>query len=500
MSDMVLDQLPLLTTTPPRLAGIVGDGGYKGRVTTSSVPSERVPADNGDSSDVEDSGGVGLPHDLVAEQCTLGGMLLSADAIADVVEVLHPRDLYRDVHRAIYDTILDLYSRHEPVNTTTVAQEMEKRDDLERIGGASYLQTLAATVPTVAHTGHYAEVVAEKAVLRGLVEAGTEIARLGKQADSETDVNVAKIVNQARATLDEVIQHRTTEDFPELLDLLQPTLDELDAIAAHGGSTLNIPTGFADLDAVTSGLSRGSLTIIGAHPGVGASTLALNFVRAAAVYNGLPAAYLSLDNPANAVTQRLLSAEARIRLTDMRSGRMSEDDWTRLAQRMKEISEAPIVISRPEDMDITALAKAVTALTTQKGVRLVVVDPLHLVTARRDLPYENREREVAEITRRLKRLALDTNVAIIATAQLSTNPGPRQPIPLRPSLADLRDSGTIAHVADYVLLINRPDAWERDDPRAGEADLILAKHRHGPTATIVAAHQLHYSRFADLAN
>ncbi|MFC4859504.1 replicative DNA helicase [Actinophytocola glycyrrhizae] len=468
-------------------------------MTTSSAPSEGASAHDGDNSGVENSDGVGLPHDIVAEQSTLGGMLLSTDAIADVVEVLHPRDLYRGAHRAIYDTILDLYSRHEPVNTTTVAQAIEKQGGLDGIGGASYLQTLAATVPVVAHTGHYAQIVAEKAVLRRLVEAGTEIARLGKHADSETDVDVARIVDQARARLDEVAPHHATEDFPELFELLQPAMDQLDAIASRGGNTLNIPTGFADLDAVTSGLSRGSLTIIGAHPGVGASTLALNFVRTAAVRHGIPAAYLSLDNPVDAVTQRLLSAEAKIRLTDMRSGRMSDDDWTRLARRMTEISEAPIVISRPEHMDITALTKAITELTAQKGVQLIVVDPLHLVTARRDLPYENREREIAEITRRLKRLALDTNIAIIATAQLSTNPGPRQPTPPRPSLADLRDSGTIAHVADYVLFINRPDAWERDDPRAGEADLILAKHRHGPTATIVAAHQLHYSRFADLA-
>ncbi|WP_418155962.1 DnaB-like helicase C-terminal domain-containing protein [Actinoalloteichus caeruleus] len=178
---------------------------------------------------------------------------------------------------------------------------------------------------------------------------------------------------------------------------------------------------------------------------------------------------------------------------------MTDDDWTRMAKRLAEIQARSLLITRPDDPDITALDDMITALAADKAVRLVVVDSLHMVTARRDLPYENREREVAEVTRRLKRLASDTNIAIVATAQLSFNPGPRQPVMPPPSLADLRDSGTIAHVADNVVLIYRPDAWQRDDIRAGEADLILAKHRHGPTATIVVAHQLHYCRFANFA-
>lgn len=464
-----------------------------------SSESPEPAAADGANSDSGQRGERGLPHNHAAEQATLGGMLLSRDAIVDAVEVLHPRDFNDAAHTAIYDAIIDLYGGGEPIDLKAVAQKLEKRVGLARVGGDSYLQTLITKVPNAANTGYYAEIVAEKAVLRRLWLAAAQIAELADKANGETGVDTDEAVQRARSFIDDAASNSTSRHFTELFDLLQPTMDELDAIASQGGTARNIPTGFDDLDAITNGLPAGSLTVIGAPPGVGASTLALCFARSAAVRHAIPAAYLTMDSTVKTVTQRLLSGEARVRLEDMRSGRMDDHAWTRLAKRMAEISEAPIVITRPKDVEIGALTDAIRDLSIQQEVRLVVIDSLHLVTARRDLPYENREREIAEITRRLKRLALDANIAIVVTAQLSTNPGPRQPIPAWPSLADLRDSGTIAHVADYVLLIHRPDAWERDDPRMGEADLILAKHKHGRTATITVAHQLHYCRFADLA-
>jgi replicative DNA helicase len=281
-------------------------------------------------------------------------------------------------------------------------------------------------------------------------------------------------------------------DFPDLGALIQSTWDQVDDAG-------NIPTGFAELDEVTTGLPRGSLTVIGSHPGVGSSTLALDIARSAAIRHGIPAAYLTLDDTAERITQRVLSAEAKVKLSDLRSRRMSDDDWTRLARRASEIQESPLVITRPTSREITMLVDQIEDLVTHKQVGLVVVDSLHLVTARSALPYENREREVAEVTRVLKQLALDNDIAVVTTAQLSANPGPRMPSPPAPTLADLRDSGTVAHVADYVVLLYRPDAWERHDPRGGEADLILAKNRHGPTRTCIVAHQLHLCRFVDMA-
>lgn len=275
-------------------------------------------------------------------------------------------------------------------------------------------------------------------------------------------------------------------------------MDRIDGVGA-GGADTRIPTGFIELDQLTGGLSLGTLTVIGAYPGTGASTLALDFARSAAVRHGIATAFLTLDSHEQHIMSKLLSAEAKIKHSDMRSGQMREDDWTRLARRMAEISETPLIIECPDDIEITDIAKRINTLASEESVKLVVVDSLHLVNARVVLPYENREREVAEVVRQLKRLALDLGIAIVATSQVSNNPGPRQPIPRPPSFADLRDSGVIAHVADYVILLHRPDAYEYDDPRGGEADIIVAKHRFGPTATVTVAHQLHYSRFVDMA-
>ncbi len=281
-------------------------------------------------------------------------------------------------------------------------------------------------------------------------------------------------------------------------DHLQPALDEFDA-AAQGAASERIPTGFTQLDELTTGLLPGTLTVIGGYPGTGSSVLALDFTRYAVLKRNIPAAFLTFDTRPQEIVQRLLSSEAKIKLWDLRTGRMTDDDWTKLARRMSEIDEAPIVIDRPRDRDITAIVEQITTLVDNHGTKLVILDPLHMLTARTDLPYENREREVAEITRRLKVLALDTDTAIVVTSHLTNNPGPRQAIPGPPTLADLRDSGTIAHIADVVILLHRPDLWERDDPRGGEVDLMVVKHRQGPTATITVAHQLHLSRLVDLA-
>lgn len=292
----------------------------------------------------------------------------------------------------------------------------------------------------------------------------------------------------------------TYEAVSPLEDLLLPTIEELDAIAGgNGAGTGHILTGFFELDHLTTGLMPGSLTVIGGYPGAGSSTLAMDFTRSAGVRHDIPALFLTLDSRPDHLVRRLLSSEARVKHGEMRSGRMSDQDWTGLARRMVEVREAPIFIGRPVDRDITAVTGLVTDLVEDHDVRLVVIDPLHMVTARTDLPYENREREIAEIVRRLKTLALDTETAIVVTSHLTNNPGPRQAIPARPSLSDLRDSGTIAHVADLVILIERPDLWERDHPRGGEADLIVAKHRFGPTATLTVAHQMHLCRFMNIA-
>ncbi|GAB0104067.1 replicative DNA helicase [Nocardia sp. JMUB6875] len=433
------------------------------------------------------------PHDMAAEQSVLGGMLLSKDAIADVIEVIRPGDFYRPAHQAVYDAILDLYGRGEPADPVTVAATLDRKGELKRIGGAPYLVTLTQTVPTAANAGYYAEIVAEKSVLRRLVEAGTRIVQYGYAGADGQDV--AEVVDRAQAELYDVTERRSSEDFAPLTDILQPTMDELDSIASRGGISLGVPTGFTELDEITNGLHPGQMIIVAARPGVGKSTLGMDFMRSCSIKHGMASVIFSLEMSRTEIVMRLLSAEAKIKLGDMRSGRMSDDDWTKLARRMSEISEAPLFVDDSPNLTMMEIRAKARRLKQRHDLRLIVVDYLQLMSSGKKV--ESRQQEVSEFSRSLKLMAKELEVPVIAISQL--NRGPEQRTDKRPMVSDLRESGSLEQDADMVILLHRPDAFERDDPRGGEADLILGKHRNGPTATITVAHQLHLSRFVDMA-
>jgi replicative DNA helicase len=420
-------------------------------------------------------------------------MLLSKDAIADVLEKLRPGDFYRPAHQNVYDAILDLYGRGEPADAVTVAAELDRRGLLRRVGGAPYLHTLISMVPTAANAGYYADIVSEKALLRRLVEAGTRVVQYGYAGAEGADV--AEVVDRAQAEIYDVTDRRLSEDFVPLEDLLQPTMDEIDAIASNGGLARGVPTGFTELDEVTNGLHPGQMIIVAARPGVGKSTLGLDFLRSCSIKHRMASVIFSLEMSKSEIVMRLLSAEAKIKLADMRSGRMSDDDWTRLARRMSEISEAPLYIDDSPNLTMMEIRAKARRLRQRADLRLIVVDYLQLMTSGKKT--ESRQVEVSEFSRHLKLLAKELEVPVIAISQL--NRGPEQRTDKKPMLADLRESGSLEQDADVVVLLHRPDAFERDDPRGGEADLILAKHRNGPTKTVTVAHQLHLSRFANMA-
>lgn len=433
------------------------------------------------------------PHDLLAEQSALGGMLLSKDAIADVVEVLRPDDFYRGAHQQIHECILDLYGRGEPADPVTVSAELERRGQLVKVGGAPYLITLMSTVPTAANAAYYAEIVAEKAILRRLVEAGTRIVQLGYHGADGAEVDA--VVDRAQQAMFDVTERRTSEDYLALADLLQPTMDELDAISSRGLAGMGVPTGFRDLDEATSGLHPGQMIIVAARPGLGKSTLGLDFARSCSIKHGMASAIFSLEMGRNEITTRLLSAEAKVRLTDMRSGKMSQEDWVSMASRMAEISEAPLFVDDSPNLTMMEIRAKGRRLKQRHDLKLLVVDYLQLMTSGKRV--ESRQQEVSEFSRQIKLLAKELEIPIVAISQL--NRGPEQRTDKRPMLSDLRESGSLEQDADMVILLHRPDAFDHDDPRAGEADLILAKHRNGPTTTITVAHQLAFSRFVDLA-
>jgi replicative DNA helicase len=745
------------------------------------------------------------PHDLAAEQCVLGGMLLSKDAISDVLEVIRPGDHYRPAHQLVHEVILDLYGRGEPADAVTVAAELTKQGDIARVGGAPYLHTLIASVPTAANAGYYARIVRERAILRRLVEVGTRIVQLGYSGDGDAD----DLVNRAEAEVYGVTDRRVSDDYLPLSEIMPGALDEIEAIGSRGGALTGVPTGFADLDALTNGLHPGQMIVIAARPALGKalaldtplptpagwttmgdvragdqllgadgravrvvaatevmhgrpcyevefsggaiivadaghqwltaarpgpdaagpgsgqilttaqiaavlrrgdaspagqrpcpavpvaapldlppadlpiapyalgvwlgagpapdaalraadpeiimraeaawaafgghsamraqlhslgvlaephlpgrylrgsraqrqallaglldmagrvlsagavelavatprlaagarelvlslgyrcpdaapvrfrcddqvfwlsskqrlhkerarhapaaarwrdivdvrpvparpvrcvqvdgpdqlylagremipthnSTLALDLARAASIKHGLTSAIFSLEMSRNEITMRLLSAEARVPLHSMRTGQLGDEDWTRLARRMSEVVDAPLFIDDSPNMSLMEIRAKCRRMKQRHDLKLVIIDYLQLMSSPKRV--ENRQQEVSEMSRSLKLLAKELEVPVIAVAQL--NRGPEQRTDKRPLLADLRESGSIEQDSDVVILLHREDAYERESPRAGEADFIVAKHRNGPTATVTVAFQGHYSRFVDMA-
>ncbi|QBI56714.1 replicative DNA helicase [Streptomonospora litoralis] len=632
------------------------------------------------------------PHDIMAEQSVLGGMLLSKEAITQVVEIVRSADFYRPAHQTVFDVAVDLFSRGEPVDAISVNAELTKRGEIARVGGAPYLHTLTESIPTAANAGYYARIVSDRAVLRRLVEAGTRIAQIGYSGDGEVD----DLVDHAQAEIYRVAERRTGEDYLPLSDIMPGALDEIEAISSHDGSMTGVPTGFTDFDQLSNGLHPGQMVIIAARPAVGKalaldtplptprgwttmgavaegdelvaadgsptrvaaatevmhgrpcyelrfadgtrvvadaqhqwptayragggalvhslrttgeiaaaleaaaaepagtvvaapgtdparrrsgspdraavgrregasaavpaaaaavgpqpvdgaaaaeypdcpeylhephrivaarrvpsvpvrcvqvdhpdhlylatraripthnSTLALDFARAASIKNQLTSVFFSLEMGRNEIVMRLLSAEARVPLHTMRSGLMTDDDWARLARRMGEVAGAPLFIDDSPNLSMMEIRAKCRRLKQQHDLKLIIVDYLQLMSSAGRV--ESRQQEVSEMSRSLKLLAKELDVPVIALSQL--NRGPEQRTDKKPQVSDLRESGSIEQDADMVILLYREDVHEKESPRAGEADLIVAKHRNGPTATVTVAFQGHYSRFVDMA-
>ena len=439
----------------------------------------------------EEDGALVPPQDIVAEQSVLGAMLLSKDAVADVIEGLREIDFYKPAHAKIFGAILDIYGKGEPADAITVANYLGKQGSLSNVGGAAYLHTLVASVPTAANASYYARIVTERSILRRLVDAGTRIAQMGYAGDAEVD----SLVDRAQAEIYDVTSLRTSEDYMPLSDIMPGTLAEIEAIEGRGGQLVGVPTGFQQLDDITHGLHAGQLIIVAARPAIGKSTLGLDLARAASIKNNMASAIFSLEMGRNEIVMRLLSAEAQVSLGNMRAGTLSDADWGRLANKMGQVNEAPLFIDDSPNMTMMEIRAKARRLKQQYDLKLLVIDYLQLMSSGRKV--ESRQVEVSEFSRSLKLLAKELEIPVIAISQL--NRGAEQRQDKRPMLSDLRESGSLEQDADMVILLHREDAYERDSPRAGEADFILAKHRNGPTGTVTVAFQGHYSRFVDMA-
>jgi replicative DNA helicase len=421
------------------------------------------------------------PHDMLAEQSALGGMLLSKDAVADVVESVRGVDFYIPKHEIIFDAILSLYSHGGPTDVITVTDELIKTGELSRAGGADYLHTLTRLVPTAANAGFYASIVAERALLRRLVEAGTRIVQMGYAGEGE----VLDLVNTAQAEIYGVTGSTQAEDYVALNEAVGTAFEEIEAANGSDGQMVGVPTGF----------HGGQLIIVAARPALGKSTLALDFARAASIGNDQPSIFFSLEMGRSEIAMRLLAAEASVPLQSMRKGTVDQRDWNKLAAVRGRINDAPLYIDDSPNMTLVEIRAKCRRLKQRVGLKLVVIDYLQLMTSGKRV--ESRQQEVSEFSRALKLLAKELQVPVIALSQL--NRGPEQRADKMPAISDLRESGSLEQDADMVILLHRESAYEKDNPRAGEADLIVAKHRNGPTRTVTVAFHGHYSRFADLA-
>lgn len=430
------------------------------------------------------------PHDTAAEMAVLGCMLMSKDALGDAVEHVRRVDFYHPKHAEIFETIVALYNAGEPADAITVADRLGAAA-LDRIGGITYLHDCVSSPVTVASAGQYARIVAERALMRRMVEAGAQITALGLSDSDDPTLTL----DRAQQVLFDVDSHRSGDGFELLEALLQPTLDQVEYAQQNGGLVTGVPTGFTDLDRLLHGLHPGQLIIVAGRPGLGKSTCGLDIVRAAAIKHRFPSAIFSLEMSKVEITMRLLSAEARVPLDVLRSGQLSDDDWSRLARRMGEIADAPIFVDDTPSMTLMEIRSKARRLKQRHDLKLIVVDYLQLLTPNQKLI--NPVDQITDLSRGLKLLSKEVECPVVAVSQL--NRGPETRTDKRPALADLRGSGSIEQDADVVILLHRDDYYDKESPRAGEADFIVAKHRNGATDTVTVAAQLHLSRFVDMA-
>ena len=431
------------------------------------------------------------PHNLQAEESLLGAMLLSRDAIVDAVQICGAEDFYKPAHGHVFDAVTRLYSQGEPVDPVTVADELRRADLLEAVGGPTTLATLQANTPAISNAGGYAKIVEEHALLRRLIGVAGEIAELGY--DVPDDVSAA--VDRAETMVFQVAQRRVTDTTKPLRELLSASLDRLEALYDRGEAITGVPTGFTDLDERLSGLQPSNLVIVGARPAMGKTSFALNIAAHAAVEAHVPVLVFSLEMSHLEITQRLICAEARVEATRMRNGRLQDSDWTKISHAIGRLGEAPIFIDDNPMITVMDIRAKARRLKSREGLGLVVVDYLQLMSGRSNA--ENRQVEISEISRGLKILARELEVPVVALSQLSRQLEMRAD--KRPQLADLRESGALEQDADVVMFLYRDEVYNQESPDRGTAEVIVSKHRSGPTGITQLAFLDHYTKFANMA-
>ena len=431
------------------------------------------------------------PNDVEAEQAVIGSMLTDKEAVSAAIEVLKPEDFYREDNRIIFEAILSLYGRSEPIDIITIKSELSSMGKFEAVGGLEYIAELPDKVPTTANVEQYIKIVEEKSVLRNLIKTANEIITLGYDQTQEVD----SIIDGAEKKIFEVMQKKNQKGYTPIKDILVETFTELEQLYNQKQRITGIPTGFSDLDFRTSGLHNSDLILVAARPAMGKSAFALNIATNAAVRAKVPVAIFSLEMSKEQMTSRILCSEAMVDSNKVRTGKIDDEEWGKLAAASGELSEANIYIDDTPGISIMEIRAKCRKMKIEKNIGLVVIDYLQLVKGR-GKRGSSREQEIAEISRSLKILAKEINVPVIALSQLSR--APEQRPDHRPMLSDLRESGSIEQDADIVMFLYRDDYYNEDSEKKNIAEVILAKHRAGSTGTVELLWLGNYTKFANI--
>jgi len=421
------------------------------------------------------------PQNIEMEQSLLGCLLIDKDSIIKIADIIRPEDFYKDSHRFIFEAMRNLYEKREPIDLLSLGAKLEEKKQLEAVGGRSYLTSLANTVPTSSHVVHYAQTVQGKATLRRLISASSEIAELGYQETEE----LSKLLDRAEQKLFNVSQKYLKRTFTSINDVLTDAFDRIDELHRESGKLRGLPTSFADLDNILAGLQPSDLIILAARPSVGKTTLALDLARNIAINTKQTVGLFSLEMSKEQLVDRLLCAEAGVDLWKMRTGKLSDkgedDDFSRINRAMGSLAEAKIFIDDSANANVMEIRTKARRLQNEHGLGLIVIDYLQLMEG---TSKESRVQEVSEISRNLKAIARELNVPVLALSQLSRSVESRDSH--IPRLADLRESGSIEQDADVVLFIYREATYQKDLPpdKAHLTDIIIAKHRNGPTGKV----------------
>ncbi len=428
------------------------------------------------------------PQNLEAEQSVLGAILLDNEALLKALEIITPEDFYRDSHKKIFNAMIELFEKNEPIDIITLTDHLRMKDQLETIGGVSYLTSLVNFVPTAANVRHHARIVREKSLMRGLIQTATEIVSMVYEEGLPAD----DLVDIAEKNIFAISDKRVKTSFSKLKDVIKDSFEMIEGLYDRKEAITGVPSGFHDLDELTTGFQQGDLIIVGGRPSMGKTALALNIAQHVGVELGEPVAIFSLEMSKKQLALRMLCSEAMVDSNRVRKGFIRKEDWHKLTSAAGKLAEAPIFIDDSSSTSVLEMRAKARRLKMEHGLSLVIVDYLQLMKGRGS--FERREQEISEISRSLKGLAKELEVPVIALSQL--NRGVEQRHDKRPTLADLRESGAIEQDADVILFLYRDEVYNKNSSdNRGKAEIIIAKQRNGPTDTVYLTYLSHCTRF-----